>query len=220
MLTQTALIPTAEAAFIAGLSHRQMNRVFDEHLVPDVLFGQLGGTRLFTRLCSAFAKFYFDTEGLLIAAARRQVLDELTCRIEKLPARDEVFALHLLPENMNWKVAKLAVEIDVMPYVTSALARAKEIDQADALVTTDPEVMGGAFVFAGSRVPIEIVLASVDAGVDLDRIRASYPCVTSAHLAAARVHAEVHPRRGRPRLADTNPQWVRRSTRVVRPAQA
>jgi uncharacterized protein (DUF433 family) len=219
MPTQAALIPTAEAAFIAGLSTRQMNRVFDERLVPAVLFGPQGGTRLFTRLGSAFARFYFDTEGLLIAAARRQVLDELTSRVEQRPDRDAVFALHQVPENMNWKVAKLAVEVDVAPYVTSASARAREIDQADALVTTDPEIMGGAFVFAGSRVPIGIVLASTDVGVDLERLRASYPFITSAHLAAARVHAEVHPRRGRPRLADTNsPQWVRINTRVIRPA--
>jgi len=217
----TALIPTAEAAFIAGLSPRQMNRVFDEHLVPDVLFGQQGGARLFTRLCSAFAKFYFDTEGLLIAAARRQVLDELTDRVEQHPDRDAVFALRQVPENMNWKVSKLAVEIDVAPYVTSASTRSREIDQADALVTTDPDIMGGAFVFAGSRVPIDIVLASTDVGVDWERLRASYPFITSAHLAAARVHAEVHPRRGRPRLADANPQQlVRRNTRVIRPAQA
>ena len=31
------LVSTAEAAFIAGLTERQMNRVVDEHLVPDGL---------------------------------------------------------------------------------------------------------------------------------------------------------------------------------------
>jgi hypothetical protein len=34
MLAQR-LIPLAKAAFIAGLSDRQMNRVVDEHLMPD-----------------------------------------------------------------------------------------------------------------------------------------------------------------------------------------
>ena len=28
-------IPTAQAAFIAGLTDRQMNRIVDEHLVPE-----------------------------------------------------------------------------------------------------------------------------------------------------------------------------------------
>jgi uncharacterized protein (DUF433 family) len=214
------LVPTAEAAFIAELTDRQMNRVVDEHLVPDVLFGQQGSTRLFTRLCAAFANFYFDTEDLLIAAARRQVLDELTLRVENLRTREAVFALHVLPENMNWKVDRFAVEIDVAPYISKAIARAKEVDQADALVTSDPEIMGGAPVFAGSRVPVDIVLASAVAGADMNQLRAAYSFLTSAHLTAARVYTEVHPRRGRPRrLSQANPDWKLLSSRVLRPAQ-
>jgi uncharacterized protein (DUF433 family) len=81
--------------------------------------------------------------------------------------------------------------------------------------------MGGATVFAGTRVPIDTVLGSMAAGVDGDRLRASYPFLTDAHLQAARVCDEVHPRGGRPRrLADVNPPESRRITRVVRPAVA
>ena len=71
----TLFIPTAEAAFIAGLTDRQMNRVVDEHLMPEPLFEQRGSSRLFTRLGAAFARFYFATEDLLLASARKQVLD-------------------------------------------------------------------------------------------------------------------------------------------------
>ncbi len=63
------LIPTAEAAFIAGLSDRDMNRVADEHLMPDVLFEKNGGVRRFTRLSAAFAKFYFDDRNGLLDGA-------------------------------------------------------------------------------------------------------------------------------------------------------
>lgn len=35
-------IPTAEAAFIANLTDRQMNRIVDEHLVPEPLVVQQG----------------------------------------------------------------------------------------------------------------------------------------------------------------------------------
>jgi uncharacterized protein (DUF433 family) len=221
MAAQLALVPTAEAAFIAGLSDRQMNRVVDEHLVPDVLVGQQGSTRLFTRLGAAFARFYFDTEDLLIAAARRQVLEELTSRVTRLPGKEAVLALAQVPPELSWKVVRCAVEIDVAPYVSTALVRAREVDQAQALITTDAQVMGGAPVFAGTRVPIDTVLASLDASVDLPRLQASFPFLTQAHVGAARVYAEVHPRRGRPRrLADVNPDAVRRSTRVVRAARA
>ena len=43
-------------------------------------------------------------------------------------------------------------------------------------------------VFAGSRVPIDIVLACVDAGNDMARIRRAYPFVTDEHIKAARAY--------------------------------
>lgn len=209
-------IPTAEAAFIAGLTDRQMNRVVDERLVPEPLFEQRGSNRLFTRLGAAFAKFYFATEDQLLAGARRQILDELNVRVERLAAKDQVLALRLL-DSISWKVERKHVEVDVFPFLQEAFYRAKEVDQADALVTTDPEVMGGAPVFAGTRVPVAIVLGSLATGIQLDRLRGSYPFLTAAHIQAAKVYEEVHPRRGRPRrFAEVNPEFSRRVTRVVK----
>lgn len=211
-------IPTAQAAFIAGLTDRQMNRVVDEHLVPEPLFEQRGNSRLFTRLGAAFAKFYFATEDLLLAGARRQVLDELSARVDRLQAKNQVLMLTLL-DSMSWKVERKYVEVDVLPFLQEAFYRAKEVDQADALVTTDPEVMGGVPVFAGTRVPVAVVLASLVAGVRLGRLQASYPFLTEAHIQSAKVYEEVHPRRGRPRrIADVNPELARRVTRVIKRA--
>jgi len=221
MPTQVALVASAEAAFIAGLTDRQMNRVVDEALVPKVLFEQQGSVRRFTRLCAAFADFYFDTENLLIAGARRQILEELTQRVEKLLTRNEVMDLSALPDDLNWKVTRHAVEVDLTSYVAKAFVRARDVDQADALVTSDPDIMGGVAVFTGTRVPVDVVLSSIAAGVRMDRLRSSYPFLTDAHIQAARVYQEVHPRRGRPRrLADVNTGATRRVSRVVRTARA
>lgn len=49
--------------------------------------------------------------------------------------------------------------------------------------------MGGTPVFAGSRLPIATLLASVDAGDAWDRIVASWPWLTPAHVEAARAYA-------------------------------
>lgn len=213
----TALfIPTAEAAFIAGLTDRQMNRVVDEHLVPETLFEQRGNSRLFTRLGAAFAKFYFATEDVLIAGARRQVLDELTARIDKLPGKNGVLTLMTL-DAVSWKVERQFVEVDVLPFLQDAFNRARDVDQADALVTTDPEIMNGAAVFAGTRVPIDIVLDSLARGMDMQRLKRSYPFLTEAHVQAAEVYHKVHPRRGRPRrIAEVNPALPCRVKRVVK----
>ena len=177
--------------------------------------------RRFTRLSAAFARFYFDTEELLTAAARRQVVEELAQRVGGLQARDEVLALTRGSQDMSWKVARCAVEIDVTSYVATVLVRAREVDQANTLVSVDPEVMGGEPVFAGTRVPIDIVLGSMDAGIDQQRLQGSYRFLTPVHLAAARVWRQVHPRRGRPRrLAQEPSAMTHLSSRVVRRAAA
>jgi len=199
------LIPTAKAAYIDTLLDHHINRVIDEHLMPSELFEQQGNVRRFTRLSAAFAKFYFDDKNWLSANARRQVLEELTVRIGQLQAKDNVFALRSLPDHFNWKVINFSVEVDMGPYVAQVSSKVKEVRQADALVNSNPEVMGGVAVFSGTRVPLDMVLDSIADGIDIDRLKASYPFLTDAHINAAKVYSEVHRRRGRPRrLAEIN----------------
>ena len=213
-------VPIAEAAFIAGLNDRQMSRVVDENLVPASLLDQQGSARRFSRLAAAFARFYFDTEQTLVASARRDVVEELARRVQRLRKRKDVLALRVMPAELDWKVARKTVEIDIAPYVAEAFARAREVDEAGSLVTEDPAVMGGMPCFAGTRVPIEIVLGSLDEGMSGDEVRESYPFLTDAHVAAARVYAAVHPKRGRPRRM--NPVWSGKRLRekLVRPVRA
>lgn len=56
-----------------------------------------------------------------------------------------------------------------------------------ALIATDPEVMHGQAVVAGTRVPVSVVLDCLAAGMTTDQIVAEYPTVTAAgvHAAAA-----------------------------------
>ena len=55
-----------------------------------------------------------------------------------------------------------------------------------ALISSDPDVLGGVACLTGSRLPIDVVLASLDAGIDLERLRASWPFLTDEHINAAR----------------------------------
>lgn len=67
------------------------------------------------------------------------------------------------------------------------------------------------------------MLASLDAGIELPRLQDffPFPFLTQAHVGAARVYSEVHPRRGRPcRLGELNPETLRRGAHVVRAARA
>ncbi len=225
MNTSLTFVPAAEAAYIGGVSVRDMNRLVDEDLVPNSLFLLEGRSRRFTRLAAAFARFFDQTESTLQANVRKSVLLELTNRVEQMKFdQDLVFSLRCEPSAVNWKVivdAKIGLQIDIAVFVTDAMFRAKAVDNAAQLVTEDSDVMGGQACFAGTRVPIDNVLASLDKGIAKERLVASYPFLTDAHIDAARVYRQVHPRRGRPpRLREANPLEFRKITRVTRPGKS
>jgi uncharacterized protein (DUF433 family) len=218
MATSKSFVPTAEAAFIAGLTDRDMNRVIDENILPDVYFRTDNG-RWFARLGAALASFYFGTEEQFVAGFRREILRSLTFRLESRADRDRLFALVQLPRDMDWHVEMAHTVIDATSFIRNAWERARKVERANALVQTKPDVMGGLEVFAGTRVTIETVLASLDRGVGIGRLQASYPFLTEEHVEAARIYAKVHPKRGRPRrLSDTHPEWKAKGTRVIRSA--
>jgi uncharacterized protein (DUF433 family) len=72
----------------------------------------------------------------------------------------------------------------------------RELMPADAwgnLIMADELIMGGSPVFAGTRVPIKMVLDMIDSGVDRKELAASYPFLNDEHIAAAREYLRVHP---------------------------
>ena len=55
----------------------------------------------------------------------------------------------------------------------------------ESSIVQDPEVMGGTPVFRGTRVPIANVLASLNAGFDLEQMREAYEFLTPELIEAA-----------------------------------
>jgi uncharacterized protein (DUF433 family) len=108
------------------------------------------------------------------------------------------------------------VSIDIGSFVSKAIDRMKVIERAQKLITVDPEILGGTPVFAGTRVPVDTVVASLKKGIDRNRILGAYPSLTDEHLDAARVYSEVYPRRGRPtKTSNAPPTWKITSSRHV-----
>jgi uncharacterized protein (DUF433 family) len=54
-----------------------------------------------------------------------------------------------------------------------------------ALVTRDPEVHGGDAVFAGTRVPVQILVDCLEEGYDLDEFLDDFPTVSREQALAA-----------------------------------
>lgn len=214
-----AFVPAAEAAFLAGVSDSDLNRMVDEDIVPRELV-RLSAGRRFSRLCAAFAAFYLNTDDRLAASWRRHVLRELTGRIIVRPDRDDLLQLRALSGDFSWIVVDGSfMQVDLREFVDRAAARVAAVEQARERVSVDPGVMAGRPVFRGTRVPIETALASLDTGDTLEQLREGWPFLTPAHIDAARVYLTVNPRRGRPRrMGEANPKLRLVERRVLRPA--
>ena len=79
----------------------------------------------------------------------------------------------------------------------------------DVPITVDPEVMRGAPVFAGTRVPVSALLENLGAGVSLDEFLDNFPTVSREQ--AVRISETLVPERDRfnsvgriPTLRDQN----------------
>ena len=55
----------------------------------------------------------------------------------------------------------------------------------DSLIVSDPDVMGGKPVIAGTRITVEFLLESLAAGESSSEILAAYPHITAEALKAA-----------------------------------
>src|SRR5579862_3975579 len=68
----------------------------------------------------------------------------------------------------------------------SRRAPPRALQEARAVIVTDPEILGGDPVFRGTRVPVHLIAAMLDQGSTVADILKEYPRVTAEmiHLAA------------------------------------
>ena len=225
-MLSTAYVPTAEAAYIAGVTDRQLQRLFDEEVLAAPFVRSENG-RAFARISAAFAKFYFDLDEDLTASARRFVIGQMSQRILAHPDSDALMALSFQPGAMNWDVEFKHFAVDLGSFIAHAQARAAQIERVNQLIVEDPEILGGQAVMKGTRLPMDTLLAMRQGGRSVSDLQIDYPNLTQELLDAAAVYQAIHPRRGRPakpaesaELAATPAGWKVRSHKTVRSAHA
>jgi uncharacterized protein (DUF433 family) len=193
------LRPT-EAAVIARVALRDVNRVIDERILPEDFFSSDGGRRVTAAACTLIA-FYFDSASRLTSEERLFAIREIGARMRRF----RVSAMSSLDEE-NWTVRDDFLTIDLGPFVTRTKARMDCLRAARDRVVSDPDVLGGAPVLRGTRVPVHDVAASVAAGFPTDRILAAYPSLSDEDVRHATIYAEANPARGRPRASHEFPR--------------
>ena len=196
----TDMLKPTEAAVVARVALRDINRVIDEGILPEAFIALDDGRRVAATAC-VLISFYFDSAERLSSKERKFAIREAGSRLHRLRAR----ALASLIEE-DWTVRDEFLTIDLAPFVRRTKERMDRLAAARELVVVDPDILGGTPVIRGTRIPVYDVAASVSAGLRKDRISAAYPTLDADKIELASIYAEANPARGRPRLSDEFPR--------------
>lgn len=199
MTEPVKMLSSHEAAYLAGVSEREIHRAIDEALVPEHLIRVSNGRRAFTPAASVLIAFYVDHKDRLTGKERRRVIDDVAHRVHA----------EFLDENtlMNLSISFLTEssvadpddELKVVrPYIDRVRGRLDRLEKARDLVHSSSEILGGTPVIRGTRVPVHSVAGTYDdegAGGALE----AYPDLDKDTVELAKLYADTHPRRGRPK---------------------
>ena len=198
VLTQPTLTPT-EAAVVASVTVRDVNRVIDERILPDELYVVANDRtrRFFVDSCVLIA-FYFKTANQLTAEERIKTIADASTRLPSILKKEDN---RRKASRSKWVVTEDFLTIDLAPFVKSVQEQFSKLQEARALVVEDPEILGGIPVVRNTRIPVYDVAASASAGISTDRLLAAYPGLTARDVELATLYAEANPQRGRPHRA-------------------
>lgn len=185
------LLTTTEAAVVASVSVRDVNRVIDEGILPREFVNVAQGRRVLASGC-ALISFYFESAKRLTSEVRLWAIRNAASRLRT------AMTAKLL--NENWTFKDEFVTIDLAPFLHKTWERGLRLKEARAMVTISPEILSGEPVIGGTRIPVYDVAASVSAAVPMDRILAAYPSLSAEQVELAVIYADAIPLRGRPRL--------------------
>jgi uncharacterized protein (DUF433 family) len=67
--------------------------------------------------------------------------------------------------------------------------------KADAMIVSDPEIMGGTPVIRGTRIPVRLVAEMRRQGASVEEILEGYSSLTHESVMLAELYVQAHPRR-------------------------
>jgi uncharacterized protein (DUF433 family) len=176
---RAVLMTANEAASATGVPLRQVHRIIDAGLLDGVV-RRRRNTRWLPRNALVGLRLAHDTADLLTLETRRIVVASLLRRARPGAIRAD------------------AVVVDARPAARAVRDGLKQLAKARQAVSSSPEVLGGSFVFKGTRIPVHDIadmLANGDTPATLVR---AYPQLDKERVRLAAIYAAAYPRRGRP----------------------
>lgn len=189
----TEMLKATEAAVVARVSLRDVNRVIDERILPETLVSVENGRFVLGAACTLIA-FYFESAKRLTSEERLFAIRSAEPRLRRWNRAATEAML-----KADWIVRHDFLTIDLLPFFERSVARLERLDAAREVVTISDDIMGGTPVISGTRVPVHDVAAALAAGVPAKEILEDYPSLTEDRLELAALYAEANPLRGRPK---------------------
>ena len=89
--------------------------------------------------------------------------------------------------------------LDLERLAADSLRNAERYREArDRYIVSDPDILGGTPVIAGTRVTVYSILGRLQDGDTVDDLAGDYPALPREAFAVAELYARTHPLRGRP----------------------
>jgi uncharacterized protein (DUF433 family) len=183
-MLKTRALTANEAAAASRIPLKQVHRIIDAGLLAGAV-GLRQGARTIEGPGLVALKLAYLTADVLKPQARRRAI---------LSVLNDPGAPLIRDQAVTVEVGAIEAELE------EGLA---ELDDAKAMVSTDPEVMGGAPCFAGTRIPVHDIADLVANGDAVTAIARAYPALDERRVGLASIYAAAYPRRGRPRT----PPW-------------
>jgi uncharacterized protein (DUF433 family) len=190
---------TSEAAVVAGLPVRAVNKAIEKGAIPSVVLGK-GAARRRYLAKAALICLRLDAEGF-----------------NRLPLgfRKKVFQSVLSQPQAKYVEPVGFLRVDIASPRRKIVEGLRMLHRANSSVSVSPEVMGGVPVVRGTRIPVQLLAEMVAKGASVEEIVSGYPSLTTEQVRLAVLYAEAHPRRGRPVTQPWHEKTARRSSRTA-----
>ena len=185
-----AVINVREASFVAGVPVKTVNKAIDE---AKLRRGVVRGRR--ERL--------LNRQGVLQLALEKELEQRISTELRPSVRAGFLKAITTADRRTDFEIRlgdSLVLVIECKSIVARVDQRWDRLSRALNEIAEDPEVQAGAPTFKGTRVLVWPIVEAVTRGEPVAELLKHYPALTRAKLEAAKLYAEVHPRRGRPKL--------------------
>jgi uncharacterized protein (DUF433 family) len=196
MSLRTDALTANEAASVARVPLKQVNRIIDAGLLAGKV-NTHAGARMVSQSALVGLRLAHLTADIFTLQARRRIVSRVLTEPAASDVREEAVTVTITP---------IAAEID------EGLHR---LERARAMVTGDPDTIGGAPCFVGTRIPVHDIADLIANGDTLDGVAGAYPQLTPDQIGLASVYATAYPRRGRPPKAPAWRKSAPRSSKVI-----